>query len=118
MGTQELDCNDRYSGRLRTKVQSMTLQVILPRSERIVLAKVTTKNYCLTGLIDGDTDLIPVARCAGSPNDRGRVVIRCMNPTDQPVRLKAGMVVDTYTRVNDADVSEDRQCVSGSESRS
>lgn len=39
MGTQELVCNDRFKVQVQVQVQIMSLQVIPPRSEQMVLAK-------------------------------------------------------------------------------
>lgn len=49
-----------------------------------------------------------MAASVGLRDDRGRLVIRCMIPTDQPVRLKAVIVVGIYTGINDANFGEDR----------
>lgn len=72
-----------------------------------MLARVATRDCCPTGLIKDDTDLLPLTACIRSPDNQGWMIIRCMNPTDTPVWLKAGTVVGTYTGVDDPHVGGD-----------
>lgn len=106
MGTQGLYCNNGIGRRLWTLVHVTLLLLVPRRLQQMVLARMAIRNYYPTGLIEGDTELIPLATRVGSEDKRVRVEFHCLNTTDQPVWLKAGLVVGTYTAVDDADVGE------------
>lgn len=50
---QDLACNDREGRRLRTLVQVLRQQHIPPQSEKLLVARVTARNYGPLGLVEG-----------------------------------------------------------------
>jgi hypothetical protein len=97
---KELLCTDRYGRLLLNQVQV----VIPPRTEKTVTGRVTSRNYCPVGLVEAQVDGPPIATSLNQPGSKGHLVMRCMNPTNQPLRLKAGATIGTYTGVDEADV--------------
>ena len=69
-----------------------------------VPCRVTTRNFCPLGVIEGQKDGLPVAASLNRPGVQGRTVTRCLNLTDQPMRLKAGTTIGTFTGVEEKQV--------------
>ena len=69
-----------------------------------VPCRVSTKNFCPLGVIEGQTDGLPVATSLNRPGAHGRVVARCLNLTGQPMKLKAGTTIGTFTGVEEKQV--------------
>ena len=66
-----------------------------------VPCRVTTKNFCPLGVIEGQTDGLPVATSLNRPGAQGRVVARCLNLTGQLMKLKAGTTIGTKNQVKE-----------------
>ena len=45
-----------------------------------------------------------IAASLSQPDDKGRVLLRCINPTEQPIHLAAGTVVGEWNSVEENDV--------------
>lgn len=58
----------------------------------------------LVGLVEGENHTVAVAACLSKPDGRGRNTLRCINPTDQPLKLPASTKIGSYASVDDMDV--------------
>ena len=66
----------------------------------------TTSNFCPVVVIEGQTDGLPIATSPNRPGVRGKMVARCLNLTNQPMALKAGATVGTFTGVEEEQVED------------
>ena len=107
---QELKCTDRQGRLLSNQIQAVRREVLLPESEKTVLCRVTSRNYCPTGLVEAFPEGVPLAASLNTPNSKGQLLVRCLNPSKQPVELKSGAVIGTYTGVDDQEV-ESQPCL-------
>ena len=105
IGKRELACTDRHGRLLETKVQAVRKVTIPASTEMTIQCRVTTKNYFPLGIIEGETKGAILAASLNQPDRAGRVMVRCLNLTNQPVTLAAGITVGTYTGVEGQDVS-------------
>ena len=102
----KLKCTDRHGRLLISSVQITKELVVPPRTEMAVPCRVTTRNFCPLGVIEGQTDGLPVATSLNRPGAHGKVVARCLNVTGQPIRLKAGTTIGTFTGVEERQVED------------
>ena len=103
---KELKCTDRLGRALVSTVQVYKAVEVPPRHEVVVTGRVTDRAARLPGIIEGQaegTELM-IAASLVEPDDKGRVLLRCINPSDQPLELKAGSVVGEWTAVAEEDV--------------
>ena len=103
---KKLKCMDRHGRLLVSSVQVTREVVVPPRTEMAVPCRVTTRNFCPLGVIEGRKDGLPVAASLNRPGVQGRTVTRCLNLTDQPTRLKAGTTIGTFTGVEEKQVED------------
>ena len=104
IGGRELACTDRHGRLLETKVQAVRKVTIPASAEMTVQCRVTTRNYYPLGVIEGETEGVLLAASLNRPDRAGRVMVRCLNTTNQPLTLAAGTTVGTYTGVEGQDV--------------
>ena len=103
---KRLKCTDRHGRLLVSSVQVTRDLVVPPRTEMAVQCRVTTKNFCPIGIIEEHTDGPPVATSLNRPGIQGRVIARCLNLTNQPMRLKAGATIGSFTGVEEKQVDD------------
>ena len=89
-----------------SSVQVIHELVVPPRTEMTVPCRVTTRNFCPVGVIERQTDGLPVATSLNRPGVRGKMVARCLNLTNQPMTLKAGATIGTFTGVEEEQVED------------
>ena len=89
-----------------SSVQITKELVVPPRTEMAVPCRVTTRNFCPLGVIEGQTDGLPVATSLNRPGAHGKVVARCLNVTGHPMRVKAGTTIGTFTGVEEKQVED------------
>ncbi|XP_067940642.1 uncharacterized protein [Watersipora subatra] len=94
---------DRYGRLLQNKVQLVRSVEIPARSEMTVQCRITTRNYYPVGIVESGGK-IPLATSLNQPHKDGRIVVRCMNPLDQPLRIPAGKTVGMYTGIEENDI--------------
>ena len=63
-----------------------------PRHEAVVTGRITDRAARLPGVVEGQAEGTELMRAASlvEPNEKGRVLLRCLNPSDQPLELKVG----------------------------
>ena len=101
---QEVRCTDRQGRLLVNRIQAVRGEVIPPESEKTILCRVTSRNYCPVGLVEALPEGVPLAASLNQPNDKGQVLVRCLNPSGEPIELRSRTVVGTYTGVEEAEV--------------
>lgn len=67
-----------------------------PRSERLVICRVNSGGIFPTGLVEGGGDYWQMAASVNTPDHRGRVLVRCLNPGEESIIIPAGTGVGTY----------------------
>ena len=104
LGGHEVKCTDRLGRLLFNRIQAMRGRTIPPKSEAVVLCRVASKSYCPVGIVEALPGGVPLATSLNQPNEKGQLLVRCLNPTDQPLELKNGTAIGTYTGVEDEEV--------------
>ena len=78
----------------------------LPPGEELTAAgRVSEEAASFQGMVEGQQEDITIAASVNQL-DKGRVLLRCLNLADQPVKLAAETVVGEWHRVNQEDVQE------------
>ena len=103
---KQIRCTDRHGRQLSNDIQAVRGVTIEPRSEKVILARVTTQSYCPLGVVEGVSDRLPLAASLSAPNDKGRIWTRCMNPGREPLTLLPGETIGCYTAVHGEQVIE------------
>ena len=105
-GGRELVCTDRYGRLMVSRVQTVRKVTIPPQTEVALSCRLTSHNYAPEGLIESSSDKVVLASSINRPGEKGSVLVRCMNPTNQPLELPAGTTIGTFTSIDQTDVSE------------
>ena len=103
---RQIECTDRHGRRLSSSVQLIRETTIPPETEMTLQCRVTAKEYCPVGLIEGKTDGLCLATSVNRPDHQGRVMVRCLNPAGQPLQVRAGTTVGIYTSIEEKDITE------------
>ena len=69
-----------------------------------MLCRLTSRNQCPVGIVEGTTEESMLATSLNKPNSKGQVKVNCINPTNQPINLTAGNTIDSFMGVEEADV--------------
>ena len=101
MGNRELVCTDRHGRLLVSSVQVIRDVTIPTNSEMIVQGRVTARQYPAMGMVEARPDGPMVAASFNQPDERGRLFIRCLNPTGQLRVLTGGSVLGSYSGVHE-----------------
>ena len=71
-----------------------------------VACRVTIRKFCPLGAIEGQTNGLPIATSLNRPGVYGKLVARCLNLTNQTMKLKAGTTTGTFTGVEEKQVED------------
>ena len=74
---------------------------------------VTTKNFCLLRVIEGQADGLSMAKSLNSSGAHGKIVARSLNLIGLPMRLKAGTIIDIFTEMEEKQVESFQFLASG-----
>ena len=96
---QEVKCTDRQGRLLANHIQAIKGEVLPPESEKTIMCRVTSRNFCPLGLVEALPEGVPLATSLNQPNEKGQLVVRCLNPSKQPLELKSGAVIGNYTGI-------------------
>ena len=77
---QELACTDRFGRLLTSKVQALKTITVAPGSEVTLTGRVTAHNRYPLGIVEGQPRELPLATSLNKPNEKGHVLVRCLNP--------------------------------------
>ena len=106
---EELHCTDRHGRQLVNDVQVGRNTVLEPATEKLVLARVTTRSYCPMGVMESVGSHIPVATSLSVPQKQRRIWIRCMNHGSQPITLHPGETVGRYSAAESVQVLDSEE---------
>ena len=87
---KQIRCTDRHGRQLSNEVQVVRPVTVDPKTERVVLARITTRSYCPLGMVEGTSDKLPLAASLNTPNEKGHIWARCINPGNEPLTLLPG----------------------------
>jgi hypothetical protein len=104
MNGRELMCTDRLGRMMTSRVQSVKKITVLPGTESAIPCRVTSHNFPPLGMVEGLAEALPLANSVNRPDQQGRLLVRCLNPTSEPIQIPAGSTVGTYTVVEDSDI--------------
>ena len=79
---RRLKCTDWHGRLLVSSVQVTHELMVPPRTEMTVPCRVTTQNFCPLGVIERQTDGLPIATSLNRPGVRVKMVARCLNLTN------------------------------------
>ena len=106
LGGQEVRCTDRLGRLLFNRIQALRGEIIPPRTEVALLCRVASQNFCPVGMVEPLPGGVLLATSLNQPNQKGQLLVRCLNPTDQPLELKSGTAIGTYTGVEEEEVND------------
>ena len=101
---RKLHCTDRQGRPLVCKVQVYREVEIPPGQETTVMGRVQEAVSHMHGIMEGQKEGVLFASTLNRPDEKGRIMLRCLNPSSQPVMLKAGTVVGEWHRVGEQDI--------------
>ena len=117
IGERELVCTDRFGRLMASRVQTIRRTTIPPRTEVALSCRLTSHNHVPEGLIESLSDQVVLANSINRPSARGDVIVRCINPTNQPLELAAGLTIGTFTSIDPQDITDNEGKQMGSERR-
>ena len=79
---------------------------VTPQQEVTVVGKVPESVANVPGLVEGWSEGIILAASLNQPDEKGRILLRCMNTTDQPLKLKAGAIVGKLHAIEERDIQQ------------
>ena len=106
IGERELVCTDRYGRLMASRVQTVKKVTIPPRTEVALSCRLTSHNHVPEGIIESLSDKVVLASSVNRPGVKGAVIVRCLNPTSQPLELPAGTTIGTFTSIDQQDISD------------
>jgi hypothetical protein len=112
-------CTDRHGRQLASSIQVVRDTSIPPGTEILITCRVTSKSYSPQGVVEGTDSRLLVAASISRPGKKGQVQIRCLNPMECPIDLQSGIVIGSYTGVEEDDIqAEDEVQVAGADNSS
>ena len=75
----------------------------------------TSHKHAPKGLIESLSDQVVLANRLNWLGAKGKVIVRCINSTNHPLELAAGLTIETFTSIDQQDITQDRGRQSGSE---
>ena len=81
---KQVPCTDRHGRQLTSGVQTVRTVLIPPKTEQMVLARITSLKHSPMGLVEGTGHKIPLASSLHKPNSEGQIWTRCINPGNEP----------------------------------
>ena len=106
LGGKELTCTDREGRPMLYRVQVYKTVELPPGREVTVAGRVPREAAHLQGVTEGRSEKILIASSLNQPDAEGRILLRCLNVSDQPVELTAGVVVGEWLRIREEDIQE------------
>ena len=110
MGTETVLCTDQRGNLLSNKVQVLGSIVIPPEAEMQVCCRLNSEPSSSLGLVENgftrDTGLA-VAATLCVPDNRRRLLVRCLNATREPQELRSGTIIGLYQSVGTDQIVEE-----------
>ena len=109
MGSETVLCTDARGTLLANKVQVLSTIVIPPKAEMQVCCRLNSVPSHSLGLVENsftrDTGLA-VAATLCVPDNRRRLLVRCINVTEEPHEVRAGTIIGLYQPVGEDQIVE------------
>lgn len=99
-----LTYTDRHGKLLLSNIQVFQEVVVQLQIEMTSYCRVTTKDFCPMGLIEGQPGGLPVANRVNQPRGNIQVLAGCLNFTKQLMKLSIRSVIGTFTGVEENQV--------------
>ena len=99
---QLLPCTNRCGAMLSNKVQVASTVVVPPGAEAQLVCRLTSPPAANTGLVEHFSENDPkvvIAATLTQLNQQGKFLVRCLNPRQTPITLRAGTTLGTYTPI-------------------
>ena len=99
---QLLPCTNRCGAMLSNKVQVASTVVVPPGAEAQLVCRLTSPPATNTGLVEHFSENDPkvvIAATLTQLNQQGKFLVRCLNPRQTPITLRAGTTLGTYTPI-------------------
>jgi transposase InsO family protein len=106
MGDRELICTDKMGRLLMWKVQVPKKLELLPGKETTTKCRLVAKNFSPIGTIERQSDDVLIAASVNAPNEKGEVLVRCMNLGRNIIALKPGTTIGNYIGIAEEDIHE------------
>lgn len=105
IGDTRIPCVDRYGRELTERVYVVHQVTLPPRAEKTILCRINTNNSFPVGAVSGNGKDWKMASSVNQPDHKGRLMVRCLNPSDEPIQLRSGLCVGRYYGLEENEVS-------------
>ena len=102
---------------MASHVQTIRKITIPPQTEVALLCHLMLHSHAPKGLIKILNDQVVLANSSNQPGAKGDVIVRCINPINQPLELAAELTIEAFTSIDQQDITEDGGRRVGSERR-
>ena len=102
---------------MASRVQTIRRTTIPKQTEVALSCRLTSHNHAPEGLIENLSNQVVLANSINRPGAKGDVIVQCLNPTNQPLELAAGLTIRMFTSIDQQDITEDGRRQLGSEKR-
>ena len=92
---------------MASRVQMIRKTTIHSRTEVALSCRLTSHNHAPEGLIESLSDKVVLANSINRAAAKGDVIARCINPSNQPLELAAGLTIGTFTNIDQQDITKD-----------
>ena len=92
---------------MASSVQTIKKTTIPPQIEVALFCHLTSHNHAPEGLIESLSDKVVLANSINQPGAKGDMIERCINSTNQPLELAAGLTIGTFTSIDQQYITED-----------
>ena len=111
IGEHELVCTDQFERLIASHVQIIR-RTAMPLQIKVALScRLTSHNHAPERLIESLSHQVVLANSIKWPGAKGDVIVRCINPTNQLLKLTAGFTIGTFMSFDQQDITEDNQGV-------
>ena len=117
IGERELVFTDRFGRLMVSRVQMVRKTTIPPWTEVALSSRLTSHNHAPEGMVEGLSDKVVLGNSIIRPGTKGNVIVRCINPTNQPFESAASLTTWTFTNIDQQKVTEGEEKQPGSERR-
>ena len=100
IGGNLLQCVNRCGEMLSNRVQIFGNTTIRPGQESQIICRLVTEPTSRVGLVEHQPDIetgLQLAATLVKADRKSRVVVRCLNTSDEPIDLKSGTLVGVFT---------------------
>jgi len=104
MGGRELACVDKFGRPLVGGVQVVRNCTVPRRSRATIHCRVNSNRIARLGVIEGVHERIQLASSLNQLTERGEILVQCVNPVTEPIKLPAGSLLGRLHSIQEEDV--------------